>query len=375
MHTRSWGRRALAAVALAAAATLAAASPAMPDPLEKQIEDADLVVVAKLRTKPKHSGDPFEVDVEEVLKGTAAPATLRVTAAHYFTSCLVSDDDPPDPAIEAKGDRAVLFLHRSEEDGAWSSRHPIVLAPEERASCWISGAFPAQLAPAAIRALVRLDAEEDTKRAAELWVEGLGSDNPLLVGCLLARVSLVAVAPGAGGWALGPRIAPAARTQFEHARTDLVRRVAGLVRAQNAGTREAAFEAATACLAEAGDVERALLAPVTAAAREAAVTTDRDVAREAVRFLIATDDSEVAKVVVEALRVRRGDTYAVDEALGMTSEWVKTRPHRKRDVTAALVLALDDGDAFAVPRALELVTGHFEAGAAAWRAWWAKGGK
>ena len=53
----------VAALALLASVRSAAASPPIPVPLERKVEDADLVVVVRLLTRPVHSGDEFEVSV------------------------------------------------------------------------------------------------------------------------------------------------------------------------------------------------------------------------------------------------------------------------------------------------------------------------
>src|SRR5262245_13366557 len=104
-------RRTLAlAVVTALAVPAAFASPAMPRPLERKVEDADLVVVARLKSRPAHPGDPFDVGVEEVLKGRAPKGPVRATAAYFFTGCIPAPEGTPPPAsIESRGDRVLLF--------------------------------------------------------------------------------------------------------------------------------------------------------------------------------------------------------------------------------------------------------------------------
>src|SRR5438128_560689 len=182
-------RASLAALALAFAGRGADAMPPRPVPLEKRIADTPLIVVARLTTQPVHSGDPYDVEVEETLKGAATAGPLRVRAAWYWNGDVEMPNQPEPRAGEAGGKRVILFL-QEEKDGARNASSAVRLDPDEGMPAWfwigVFAKYKAAYGPAAIRALVQLDdPATDAKTAATLWVRGLSGENPLLVNALL----------------------------------------------------------------------------------------------------------------------------------------------------------------------------------------------
>src|SRR5262245_39976818 len=103
-------RLAVAAAVSAAAGGAAWSPPAMPPQLENLVAESKVIVVGNPRTYPEHPGDVYELDVDEVLKGTAPAPPLKVTAAYYFTGCIVRENEPPPPALEPGAKKVMLFI-------------------------------------------------------------------------------------------------------------------------------------------------------------------------------------------------------------------------------------------------------------------------
>jgi hypothetical protein len=360
-------RRTLAPLAFALIAASAAwASPKMPRPLERIVEDADLVVVGRLKTRPAHPGDAFGVEVEQVLKGRAPKEPVRATAAYFFTGCVPSPEGTPPPAsIEGRGDRVLLFLDAA-SDGVRASHDPIVLGDAETASAWFYDQRPAGQAVEAVRALVALDAEVDPERAAGLWANGLAGDNALLVTCLLHRITF-AQRSGDDQWSeLGTRLAPRVRQEFAAGRAALLPAVAKLVTAPDEVQRRIAFQAAQSFLPRGADTESAAFDEFAAAAISVPRT---DASRgDAVRYLAAARDPALAGRVVAALKKRPvGDD--VRDLGDVGRAFFTAYPEREDEVLRELVALLDVDEQFAAGT-LATMTGKYLGGAAMWRAWW-----
>ena len=357
---------ALAALVIVAPAT-ASATAAVPRPLERTIEDADLVVVVKLRTKPAHPGDPFDADVEEVLRGTAPKGPVRVRATSDLSGCVVPRQGTPQPlpAIEGRGDRVLLFLD-AEKDGARDSRDPVVLADGEFSSSWIYDRRPAALAVAAARALVAVDAEPDPERAVAVWVKGLASENALLVTALLHRTAFTRAGGDDQSHELGPRLAPRVRGQLAAGRAKLLPAVASLVKSPDDVVRRIAFQAAQAFLPCRDDAERTSFDVFASAAKAAARF---DLSRgDAVQYLAAARDPALARRVVAALKARPlGDD--VHDLGWLGREFFTAYPDREDEVLGELVALLDVNEKFALAK-LSSLTGKYLGNAEMWRAWW-----
>lgn len=342
------------------------ATAALPRPLERKVEDADLVVVGRLKSRPAHPGDSFDVAVEEVLKGRAPKGRLRATAAYFFTGCIPPPDGTPPPAsVEGRGDRVLLFLD-AERDGTRASRDPVVLASGETATAWIYDRRPAALAVEAVRALAALDSEIDPEQAVDLWAKGLAGDNALLVTSLLHRISFT-LRTGEDRWSeLGARLAPRVRQEFAAGRAKLLPLVAKLVTAPDEAERRVAFHAAQSFLPRAGDAERPLLDDIAAAAKSVPRT---DTARgDAVRYLVAARDPDLATRAVSALKSRPvGDDVRDLGEVGRA--FFTAYPDREDEVLRELAALLDVDERFAAGM-LTTMTGKYVGGADAWRAWW-----
>jgi hypothetical protein len=360
-------RRPLAVLGVALLAASAAwAEPAMPRPLERKVEDADLVVVARLRSRPAHPGDPFDAGVEEVLKGRAPTGPVRVAAAYFFNGCIPPPEGtPPPPSIEGRGDRVLLFLD-AERDGVRASRDPIVLGESETASAWFYDHRPAAQAVEAVRALVSLDRELDPARAADLWAKGLAGGNALLVTCLLHRAAF-AQRSGDDRWSeLGPRLAPRVRQEFAAGRAALLPVVAKLVTSPDEVQRRIALQAAQSLLPRGADAESAAFDEIAAAAIAVPRT---DASRgDAVRYLTAARDPALAGRVVAALK-RRPVGDDVRDLGDVGRAFFAAFPEREEEVLRELVALLDVNEQFATGT-LAAMTGRYVGGAAMWRAWW-----
>jgi len=347
------------------------AKAAMPRPLERIVADADLVVVAKLVTKPAHPGDPFDVDVEEALKGKPEAGPLHVKAAHFFMGCEPMPAGTPAPkSIESEADRAVLFLD-APTDGARQSRDPILLRRGGCATAFYGSGRSASLAPDAIRALVATHAPAlSDETAATLWETGLRSDNALLVECLLVRVLLADRSKEGAVQCLGNDVGGRAVAAWKAARRKLLAVTADLAASPDDGVAQRALEAMlvvreTRAPAEAPHFARAVAAAATMRKRESA-----ELRAIATRVLVAESDPAAADFVVDAFanpQFRAWDLPPYVEAAGALLE---RRDARSAELVAALVKALDDPES--VPRVsyeLGRATGEKFTTADEWRAW------
>lgn len=348
---------------------LAWAAPAMPRPLEQKVEEADLVIVATLRTQPAHAGDPFDVAVVEVLKGRTASRVLRARASYFFTGCVPPPEGTPPPAALERGDgRFVLFLGPDEREGR-QSRDPLSLEPGATVSAWVFDRRPAALAPAAIRALAALDAEPDDAAACKAWLAGLEGADPLLATALLHRVEIAASGVERARGDLGPRLAPRARAQFERCRPALMRALARLCASGDESIRRCAMRTATACLSPKPDAEPAVLADL-ARAGTAALSLDGITRGDAARLLAALRDPSFAARVIAVLETRPLPADA-DLLPCVGRAFVQAYPEREEELLAALVALLDDpaSESQAI-QWLSVQTGVTRGNADVWRAWW-----
>jgi hypothetical protein len=349
----------------------ASATPALPRPLERIIEDADLVVVAKLTKKPAHPRDAFTADVKETLKGRAPSGTLTAKAADVFEGCIpppLGESRPSPASIEGRGDRVVLFLGADGE-----SRDPIVLAAGEVAIPWIVGDRPASEAPDAVRALVALDAEKDDALAATLWTKGLAEGNALTVACLLHRMIFAARSPEETTASLGVRVAAAARAQFALGKEKLIADATRLAASADVELRRAAIRAAFACLYAGAVAPGPAFDALRDVCRAASRADDLGVRDDAVLCLAQARDPELPDRLLAAMKKR--PLEAKDVRVGAVGRMLlfTAYPDRERDFLAAAVAMLDDPAIEHVGvETLEMLTGQCIGDADMWRAWWKK---
>ncbi len=378
---------AAAIVALSAAAALA--SPAPPVPLEQRVADAKLIVVARLTTQPVHCGDEYEIAVEETLKGEVGAPVMRVRAPWSFTGCVVIPNQPPPKALEAGARRAIFFLG-DERDGARDATQVVTLDPDEGMPAWFwIGVYPrfrASFGPEAVRTLVRMDdASTDASAAAELWMRGLESDNPLLVDALLERFQAVAgeAAPAGGSsGGFGGLLVQRARRDADAWPADDTRRSsraqildAVLARCGDPlpPLRECALRCAEVAWKAAGETDRAAFESAIAQARESSRSDDSGVRWASMRLLVTTADPAAMLAVVDALRRRDDDRLALGHAVDLAVEMAGSRGAARNDVIGVLVQLLDDlpdgGGSWM--DALRRITGEELDDPDQWRAWWA----
>ncbi len=195
----------LATGALALAVPSALASPRSPPPLEGIVIQADLIVVAHLTTRPEKSGDLYEIEADEVLKGRLPEGPLRVAAAWPF-SCMPPPRDAERPeARERELGQVLLFLH-VQEDGTYLANILREL-PADELRFGFNDPRPTEQALAAVRALRDLNAPGlDADSAASLWKRGLRSENPCLVACLIDRLGMFGPTRGSSSTPVAVRL-------------------------------------------------------------------------------------------------------------------------------------------------------------------------
>jgi len=367
---------ALAVLAVGAASRAEDAAPLGPRPLERKVDDADLVVVAKLRTTPALVGEEFAIDVDEVLKGKSVAGPLRVRAAFPVGTRLpIPADVPKPPAAEgaADGDKVMLFLD-APADGVRQSRDPIVLRPAETVSSWRLPGLRATLARETVRALARLDAEDDVAAAVDLWVAGLGDSNAptksnlLLLQCLMQRVAF------AGGAlpekaALGERLASRATRDFAAGRARILKAIVGWASAFDRSVSYLAIHAGRGCVpprdVNEGEIMDSLLMCGFDCRGPEAV--------EALHLAFDLDAPSYWRFgLCNLLDERASPRDRVESIADMTRDFVRARPEREALVVETLLPPLDDARAAPGELALRRVTGETLHGADEWRAWWKK---
>jgi len=347
------------------------AKPAMPRALERKIDDADLVVVAKLRTKPAHPGDPFDVDVEETLKGKPAAGPLRVRATFFFIGCMPLPEGTPKPtAVEADADRVLLFLD-APTDGARQARDTIVLRPDDCASAIYGSGRSALLAPDAVRALAAMQAPALSDEAfADQWEKGLAGENPLLVECLLVRALLADRAQEGAVELLGPTVGGRAVAAWKTRRAKLLAATAELAASPDDGVAQRAVEAMFVVRATRAPAEAPVFAKAVAAAATMRTRKSADLREIATRFLVAESDPAAIDFVVDAFANPQFHAWDLPPYVEAAGTLLKRRDARSDELVAALVKALDDPESVArVSYALGRATGEKFTTADEWRAW------
>lgn len=346
VHTMTLSRPALRVTAIVLLASAAWATPATPPSLEALVRDATWIVVARLKTQPRHVDDLYEIEIEETLKGNAPP--VRVRAPDYFRGCCIPLNAPPAPALEAEARRVLLFL---DEDGV---RQVVILDPEETVSAWFIGGHAASHMPGAVRALVEIQAA-DARRAAELWVGGLRGQNPLLVDALLDRAT---AAVSRFGSEYGPL--DRARRDLNAAREEILAAAIEHCGSRSVSARYRAFGCALSLKEEPVLLEKAL-----AAARAAPRANDGSI-----NLLLATDDPAAPKAVIDALGAGYDGELALIVPVALAEKLLIRHPECKDEVLSALVKLLDAWEAPAVA-GLKRITGEKLETAAEWKEWWA----
>jgi len=363
------------AVAILLVAGSASATPAFPPPLERIVHETTLIVTGRLKTRPVHVGDVYELEVDETLKGAAPAAPLKVRSPGYFMGCVVEANAPPPAAIEAEAKRVLVFVEAT-KDGVAQPREVVKLDPDEGRSVQMGEWSVAGVGLATVRALVRLDAEAtDAKAGAALWAEGLAGDNLLLVHALLERLA-PAAAPeadaGASHQGLGETLVRRARRDLAEARPMILAAAMARCAATNVDIRERALSCAVS-VARAGNADdRPLLAPALEAARTASRGEERWVRENSLRLLLAVDDADAFPAVIDALRRDDKDGFATWASVAFARDLaLRDAVHRDAivgELVALLGRPVKGGDC--AMQALTKLTGKTFADAAGWKAWW-----
>lgn len=364
--------RSLAGLALVlATAAPAAAKPMLPRPFERRVDDADVVVIARLKTTPALAGDVFEAEVDEVMKGKLGDGPLRVRAHVPDDGCIPPPPGakpPPSAEGRAGGDKLALFLD-APVDGVRLSRDPLILVPAATVSSWYLDRHPATAARETIRALVKLDSEDDPARAADLWVEGIPEperSKPLLTACLLTRVEAAARDAETARAILGDRLAARAVREFAVARPRLLAAIARHSQSL-AGVR-----AARACVPPRSEAERAVFDEIAVSAATVAFHDNPDLALETLRLWYELE-RDTAEALATVLRNWKRPATAIAPIAEATRNYVRAHPSRERAIVEAVLGLLDDSDAsLTAETLLASLSGQGLRGADAWRAWWKK---
>jgi ParB-like chromosome segregation protein Spo0J len=364
---------AAASLLLSALLATAQAAPAPPRTLEQIVDEADLVVVAKLLTKPAHPGDPFDVEVEETLKGAPPRGVVRAAAAYFYTGCVPMPQGTPEPkAIEADADRALLFLD-APKDGVRQAHDSVVMREgPPGVSPFYGTARSATLAPEAIRALVEMRKDGLSAEAfADLWEKGLRGSNKLLVECMLLRILLVDRDREKATY-LPKETARRALEAWTAARPRLLATAAELASSEDDAVAQRAFEVFFVVRATRRPAEDPLFAKAVEAAAASRKRTHLDVREIAMQLLVAENHAAATDFVLDALHDPEVRPWYRPPFYDGAAELAKRGDPRKEELLAALVACLADHKdvEYRVLCALRTATGLDFATPDQWRAWW-----